>query len=172
MTFKGGRGQFNIALFNELAGLTKHWLLKERSKSQQQRARCPDLQLLILVKHSTLIFKCLSSSMNQKSSYDAIQSHTRHHKCFNRLLLMTSKLTLLFKISGVSSQLCLCLQVLGRHVRDFVNGLDNLHEYLRFSYPKVQPPTFFCQEESATGVTLHYRSEARRRRRRAEGWGG
>lgn len=49
------------------------------------------------------------------------------------------------------------LQVLGRHVRDFVNGLDNLHEYLRFSYPKVQPPTFFCQEESATGVTLHYR---------------
>ncbi|KAJ3587425.1 hypothetical protein NHX12_011022 [Muraenolepis orangiensis] len=49
------------------------------------------------------------------------------------------------------------LKVLGRHVRDFVNGLDNLHEYLRFSYPKVQPPTFFCQEESATGVTLHYR---------------
>uniref|UniRef100_A0A8C2ZYI3 guanylate cyclase n=1 Tax=Cyclopterus lumpus TaxID=8103 RepID=A0A8C2ZYI3_CYCLU len=56
------------------------------------------------------------------------------------------------------------LKVLGRHVRDFVNGLDNLHEYLRFSYPKVQPPTFFCQEESATGVTLHYRSETRRRR--------
>ncbi|XP_072367927.1 soluble guanylate cyclase 88E-like isoform X6 [Scyliorhinus torazame] len=50
-------------------------------------------------------------------------------------------------------------EVLGRHVRDFVNGLDNLHEYLRFSYPKVQPPTFFCQEESATGVTLHYRSK-------------
>ncbi|XP_069762917.1 soluble guanylate cyclase 88E-like isoform X1 [Narcine bancroftii] len=53
------------------------------------------------------------------------------------------------------------LKVLGRHVRDFVNGLDNLHEYLRFSYPKVQPPTFFCQEESATGVTLHYRSKRR-----------
>lgn len=53
------------------------------------------------------------------------------------------------------------LQVLGRHVRDFVNGLDNLHEYLRFSYPKVQPPTFFCQEESATGVTLHYRCDSR-----------
>lgn len=53
------------------------------------------------------------------------------------------------------------LQVLGRHVRDFVNGLDNLHEYLRFSYPKVQPPTFFCQEESATGVTLHYRWDNR-----------
>lgn len=56
------------------------------------------------------------------------------------------------------ANVCVC-QVLGRHVRDFVNGLDNLHEYLRFSYPKVQPPTFFCQEESATGVTLHYRWE-------------
>lgn len=52
-------------------------------------------------------------------------------------------------------------------MRDFVNGLDNLHEYLRFSYPKVQPPTFFCQEESATGVTLHYRSGTNWRRR---GW--
>lgn len=70
------------------------------------------------------------------------------------------------------------LQVLGRHVRDFVNGLDNLHEYLRFSYPKVQPPTFFCQEESATGVTLHYRSEARcgeeeeEREEAGNSWGG
>src|SRR4029434_3343465 len=60
---------------------------------------------------------------------------------------------------------CVCMTIsagLVLHVRDFVNGLDNLHEYLRFSYPKVQPPTFFCQEESATGVTLHYRSDQRR----------
>lgn len=28
------------------------------------------------------------------------------------------------------------LSVLGRNMRDFLNGLDNLHEYLRFSYPK------------------------------------
>ncbi|XP_019641301.1 PREDICTED: soluble guanylate cyclase 88E-like isoform X1 [Branchiostoma belcheri] len=50
------------------------------------------------------------------------------------------------------------LRVLGRQLRDFLNGLDNLHEYLRFSYPKLQPPSFFCEEETATGLTLHYRS--------------
>lgn len=50
------------------------------------------------------------------------------------------------------------LKVLGRHLRDFLNGLDNLHEYLRFSYPKLKPPSFFCVNESRTGLTLHYRS--------------
>jgi len=29
------------------------------------------------------------------------------------------------------------LPVLGRHLRDFFNGLDNLHEYMRSVYPKV-----------------------------------
>ncbi|XP_064635394.1 soluble guanylate cyclase 88E-like isoform X2 [Lineus longissimus] len=51
------------------------------------------------------------------------------------------------------------LKVLGRHLRDFLNGLDNLHEYLRFSYPKLKPPSFFCVNESKTGLTLHYRSK-------------
>ncbi|CAG5128641.1 unnamed protein product [Candidula unifasciata] len=37
------------------------------------------------------------------------------------------------------------LKVLGRHMRDFLNGLDNLHEYLRFSYPKLKPPSFFLE---------------------------
>ena len=40
------------------------------------------------------------------------------------------------------------LRVLGRHMRDFLNGLDNLHEYLRFSYPKLKPPSFFCENET------------------------
>ncbi|XP_074660375.1 soluble guanylate cyclase 88E-like [Tubulanus polymorphus] len=53
------------------------------------------------------------------------------------------------------------LKVLGRHLRDFLNGLDNLHEYLRFSYPKLKPPSFFCVNESKTGLTLHYRSRRR-----------
>ncbi|XP_074659880.1 soluble guanylate cyclase gcy-31-like isoform X2 [Tubulanus polymorphus] len=53
------------------------------------------------------------------------------------------------------------LNVLGRHLRDFLNGLDNLHEYLRFSYPKLKPPSFFCVNESKTGLTLHYRSRRR-----------
>jgi Haem-NO-binding len=28
------------------------------------------------------------------------------------------------------------LALLGRELRDFLNGLDNLHEYLKFSYPR------------------------------------
>ena len=50
------------------------------------------------------------------------------------------------------------LQVLGRNVRDFINELDNLHEYFRFSFPKVQPPSFCVEEECETSLTLHYRS--------------
>lgn len=50
------------------------------------------------------------------------------------------------------------LKVLGRDLRDFLNGLDNLHEYLRFSYPKMKPPSFFCVNESKTGITLQYRT--------------
>ncbi|XP_014663659.1 PREDICTED: soluble guanylate cyclase 88E-like [Priapulus caudatus] len=49
-------------------------------------------------------------------------------------------------------------KVLGRNLRDFLNGLDNLHEYLRFSYPKLKPPSFLCQSESRHSMTLHYRS--------------
>ena len=51
------------------------------------------------------------------------------------------------------------LKVLGRHMSDFLNGLDNLHEYLRFSYPKLRPPSFFVEEETVNGLTLHYRSK-------------
>lgn len=53
---------------------------------------------------------------------------------------------------------CVLIQVLGRNVRDFINELDNLHEYFRFSFPKVQPPSFCVEEECETSLTLHYRS--------------
>ncbi|CAM1324864.1 Uncharacterised protein g8817 [Pycnogonum litorale] len=53
------------------------------------------------------------------------------------------------------------LSVLGRHFRDFINNLDNLHEYLRFSYPRMKPPSFFCEKEDEKGLTLHYRSKRR-----------
>lgn len=53
---------------------------------------------------------------------------------------------------------CFRPQVLGRNVRDFINELDNLHEYFRFSFPKVQPPSFCVEEECETSLTLHYRS--------------
>jgi guanylate cyclase len=51
------------------------------------------------------------------------------------------------------------LRVLGRHLRDFLNGLDNLHEYMRFSYPKLKPPSFFVEKENDLGLILHYRSK-------------
>ena len=50
------------------------------------------------------------------------------------------------------------LKVLGRNVRDFLNGLDNLHEYLRLSYPKMMAPSFSCDNETPGGLMLHYRS--------------
>ena len=51
------------------------------------------------------------------------------------------------------------LKVLGRTLRDFLSNLDNLHEYLRFSYPKIKPPSFFVTNETPNGLTLHYRSK-------------
>ncbi|GLV35342.1 Guanylyl cyclase at 88E [Carabus blaptoides fortunei] len=53
------------------------------------------------------------------------------------------------------------LSVLGRHMRDFLNGLDNLHEYLKFSYPRMKAPSFICENETRQGLTLHYRSKRR-----------
>ena len=48
------------------------------------------------------------------------------------------------------------LRVLGRDMRDFLNGLVDLHEYLRFSYPNMSPPSFFCSNETPEGLHLHY----------------
>lgn len=53
------------------------------------------------------------------------------------------------------------LRVLGRTLVQFINGLDNLHEYLRASYVKMKPPSFFCEDETRYGLTLHYRSKRR-----------
>lgn len=50
------------------------------------------------------------------------------------------------------------LRVLGRHIRDFLNGLDNLHEFMRFTYPKLRAPSFFCTDEHERGMKIHYRS--------------
>ncbi len=53
------------------------------------------------------------------------------------------------------------LALLGRQLRDFLNGLDNLHEYLKFSYPRLRAPSYFCDNETDTGLHLHYRSKRR-----------
>ena len=53
------------------------------------------------------------------------------------------------------------LPVLGRRMRDFLNGLDKLHEYVRPRFPLMSPPSFFCDAETSDGMTLHYRSRRR-----------
>lgn len=46
-------------------------------------------------------------------------------------------------------------------MRDFLNGLDNLHEYMRYTYPRMRPPSFYVEKETAEGLILHYRSRRR-----------
>lgn len=50
------------------------------------------------------------------------------------------------------------LKVLGRRFADFLKGLDGLHAYFRFSYPRIRPPSFYCDRETTDGLTLHYRT--------------
>ncbi len=50
------------------------------------------------------------------------------------------------------------LRVSGRYYRDFLHGIDNLHETMRFSFPKMLSPSFYVAAEDMHGCTLHYRS--------------
>merc|ERR1711988_307421 len=53
------------------------------------------------------------------------------------------------------------LSCLGRYFRDFFVNLDNLHDYLKFTFPRMKAPSFFIAEESNEGVTMEYRSKRR-----------
>jgi guanylate cyclase len=53
------------------------------------------------------------------------------------------------------------LRVLGRTFPAFLNALDNLHEYMLFTFPALKSPSFYSEHESRTGLTLHYRSKRR-----------
>ena len=53
------------------------------------------------------------------------------------------------------------LALLGRALTDFLNGLDNLHEYLKYSYPRLRAPSYYCDNETDKGLQLHYRSKRR-----------
>ncbi|GFN93879.1 soluble guanylate cyclase 88e, partial [Plakobranchus ocellatus] len=46
----------------------------------------------------------------------------------------------------------------GRNYRDFLIEIDNVHETMRFSYPKMQSPSFIVQSEDRNGCVLIYRS--------------
>ena len=68
-------------------------------------------------------------------------------------------LQILFKVHNLRYGDVLAL--LGRELRDFLNGLDNLHEYLKFSYPRIRAPSYFVDNETPQGLMLHYRSKRR-----------
>jgi len=51
------------------------------------------------------------------------------------------------------------LALLGRQLRDFLMGLDNLHEYLKFSYPRLRAPSYYVDDETKEGLALFYRSK-------------
>jgi len=53
------------------------------------------------------------------------------------------------------------IQHLGRELRDFFLNLDNLHDYLKFRFPRMKPPSFFVEDETDRTMTLQYRSKRR-----------
>ena len=50
------------------------------------------------------------------------------------------------------------LQVTGRNYRDFLHGIDNIHEMIRFSYPRLCSPSFLVLNEDDNGCALLYQS--------------
>lgn len=52
----------------------------------------------------------------------------------------------------------LIMRASGRYYRDFLNGIDNLHETMRFSYPRMSSPSFYVSAEDQYGCLLHYKS--------------
>ena len=53
------------------------------------------------------------------------------------------------------------IQHLGRELRDFFLNLDNLHDYLKFKFPRLKPPSFFVEDEtdrskSSSKLLPHY----------------
>ncbi len=49
------------------------------------------------------------------------------------------------------------LRVAGRHFRDFLHSIDQLHDSTRFSFPKMKSPLFHVTEEDDNGAVLHYK---------------
>ncbi|CAF1360256.1 unnamed protein product, partial [Didymodactylos carnosus] len=53
------------------------------------------------------------------------------------------------------------LRVAGRHFRDFLHSIDQLHDSNRFSFPKMKSPLFHVTDEDENGAVLHYKSKRR-----------
>ena len=50
---------------------------------------------------------------------------------------------------------------IGRDYREFVMNLDNVHQFLNQRFSQMKAPSFFVESETATGMTLIYRSKRR-----------
>ena len=50
---------------------------------------------------------------------------------------------------------------LGRGIRDFFLNLDNLHDYLKFTFTKMKAPSFFVDSEDEGMIMLQYRTRRR-----------
>merc|ERR1719219_2323433 len=55
----------------------------------------------------------------------------------------------------------LMLQSVGRRFRDFFVNLDNLHDYLKFTFQRMKAPSFFIADETPDGMVMEYRSKRR-----------
>lgn len=53
------------------------------------------------------------------------------------------------------------LRVTGRNYRDFLHGIDNIHEVIRFSYPRLQSPAFLVLAEDKDGCVMLYQTKRR-----------
>ena len=47
---------------------------------------------------------------------------------------------------------------LGRRIRDFYLNLDNLHDYLKYTFPKMKAPSFFIEAEDEGHLMMQYRT--------------
>merc|ERR1719461_760669 len=47
---------------------------------------------------------------------------------------------------------------LGRRIRDFYLNLDNLHDYLKYTFPKLKAPSFFIEYEDEGSLHMQYRT--------------
>ena len=43
------------------------------------------------------------------------------------------------------------VQCIGRHFRDFIINLDNIHDYVTLQFPRMKAPSFFIESESESG---------------------
>ncbi|CAF3771198.1 unnamed protein product [Rotaria sp. Silwood1] len=53
------------------------------------------------------------------------------------------------------------LRVAGRHFRDFLHSIDQLHDSTKFSFPQMRSPLFHVLEEDEHGAFLQYKSRRR-----------